>query len=354
MGNISKLDKNFAVGTNLKQAGIAFYDVQKPPFRVHGVFWENGKFRRMPEQVAVTVSEGVAGLHVHTAGGRVRFRTDSPYVAISSVLEDEARMPHFALSGSMGFDLYADSQYAGSFIPPYDAKGGYESLISFPDGAAMREITVNFPLYSGVRELYIGVDEHAIIEAATPYRTEKPVVFYGSSITQGGCASRPGMSYESILSRRLQCDFINLGFSGNARAEDAMADYIKQLDMSLFVYDYDHNAPTVEHLQRTHEKLFLAVRKANPQLPIILMNRPKACLTAEEQQRRAIIEKTCRNAIAAGDTHVYLIDNIALTRLCGGEGTVDNCHPTDFGFVSMARALGDVIEQENLLGQNAK
>ena len=174
-------------------------------------------------------------------------------------------------------------------------------------------------------------------------------MYYGSSVTQGGCASRPGMSYQGIISRRFDYDFINLGFSGNAKGEDAIAEYIKNLDMSVFVYDYDYNAPTVEHLNSTHEKMFKTIRKVNPNLPVIMMSRPKFNLTEIEEQRLNIIKTTYENAILKGDKNVYLLDGKKLTELCKNDGTVDNCHPTDLGFFSMAKAVGDIIEKINVI-----
>ncbi len=153
------------------------------------------------------------------------------------------------------------------------------------------------------------------------------------------------MSYESIISRRLHYDYVNLGFSGNAKAEDSMIDYIAALPMSLFVFDYDHNAPTTEHLAKTHERTFCKIGEKNPTLPILLLPRPKLLLSEEEQMRRRIILTTYGNALKAGDHHVYYVDNSALTALCGGDGTVDGTHPTDFGFASMARAIGGAIER---------
>ena len=253
-----------------------------------------------------------------------------------------------AMTGARGFDVYADNDYVKTFIPPFDMKDGYESIIDFETNK-LKEITINFPLYSNVKEVYIGLQKNSVLKEATPYKNAKPIVFYGSSITQGGCASRSGMSYQAIVSRRFNCDFVNLGFSGNARAEDEIAEYIKNLDMSLFVYDYDYNAPTVEHLERTHEKMFKAIRNKNPELPIIIMSRPRFNLTDEEEQRLAIIETTYTNAISSGDENVYFINGKTLTSLCGNEGTVDGCHPTDFGFASMAKALGDVIEKNNCI-----
>ena len=347
MFDISKVDGNFTIETKIDKNDIKFYKIDEAPFKVYGVFKENGKYRRMPEGVAKSVSEGVYALHSNTAGGRVKFVTDSPYIAIHVKMDGLGKMPHFALTGSIGFDLYIDNYYAKTFVPPFDIKDGYESIFEL-EKKERREITINFPLYSNVCELFIGLQDTAYVSEAAAYKNDKPIVYYGSSITQGGCASRPGMSYQAIVSRNFNYDYINLGFSGSARAENEMIDYIKNLDMSIFVYDYDHNAPTVEHLEKTHEKMFKAIRKKNPLLPVIMMSRPKHFLTDDERIRRSIIETTYRNAVLSGDKNVYFIDGEALTELCKDSGTVDNCHPTDFGFASMAKALTDVIGRYNL------
>ena len=343
MSDISIIDPNFKVQTKLNESDIKFYNVLNTPFQIYGVFYENGKFRRLPENVAKTVSEGVCKLHTHTAGGRVRFKTDSPYVAIHTKTSGIGKMPHFALTGSAGFDLYADNNYVSTFIVPFDINDGYESIIHFPS-KELREITINFPLYSSVNEMFVGISDQAELCAPEPYSLNEPIVYYGSSITQGGCASRPGMAYESIISRRLNADHINLGFSGNAKGEPEMAEYISRLDMAAFVYDYDYNAPSVEHLQNTHENMFRIIRNAHPQLPIVLMSRPRVKLTEAEQQRLEIIRATYAHAKDAGDENVYLLEGAKLMALCGDEGTVDGCHPTDFGFASMAKVVGDVLE----------
>ena len=347
MHNIALIDSNFKVNTKLDIKDIRFYDIKQLPFKTYGVFYDEGKYRRIPEAVAKNVNDGVLGLHANAAGGRVRFRTDSPYVAIHAEMPNVGKMPHFALTGSAGFDLYAGNnpvKYVATFVPPFDINDGYESVVRF-DSADMREITINFPLYSEVSALYIGVSDSALLYPADEYKLKKPIVYYGSSITQGGCASRPGTSYESIVSRRLNADYINLGFSGSARAEEEITEYISRLDMSVFVYDYDHNAPTTEHLSRTHEKMFRSIRKAKPDLPIILLSRPKFSLTEDEEVRLDIIKSTYRNAVESGDKNVYMIDGRALMKMAGDEGTVDNCHPNDLGFMSMAKELGDLLEK---------
>lgn len=347
MSNLSLIDSNFKVVSHINESDIRFYDANKPPFKIYGVFYENGKFRRIPESIARTVSDGVYDLHAHTAGGRIRFKTDSRYVAINVKMPNIGKMPHFALSGSAGFDLYIcdeSTRYFKTFVPPFDIEDGYESIVHF-DSKQMREITINFPLYSEVSELYIGLCDGASVCEPKGYSTEKPIVYYGSSITQGGCASRPGNSYESIISRRLDADYINLGFSGNAKGEPQIAEYISKLDMSVFVYDYDYNAPTVEHLNNTHEKMYLTIRNANPDLPIVLMSRPKFSLCADDKLRFDIIKKTYDNAKANGDTNIYLIDGSTLMAMAKDDGTVDDCHPNDLGFASMAKAVGDLLEK---------
>lgn len=347
MRNITDIDKNFIVETNIQREGMRFYDAENDPFRIYGVFKENGIFVRLPAAVAKEVNEGVNDLNRHTCGGRIRFKTTSPYVGIVAKMHYVFKMPHFPLTGSAGFDIYVKEEnehvHMGSFRPVWDISDTLENLIDL-GATKMREITIHFPLYAGVKSVYIALDENAEVLEPIPYKYEKPVVYYGSSITQGGCASRPGNAYQSMISRRLDCDHVNLGFSGSARGEESMAEYISGLDMSAFVYDYDHNAPTTEHLRDTHERMFKIIREKNPELPIIIMPRPRMGTHPEEIARFEVIKATYDNAVAAGDKNVYLIDGPTLCQLCGTEGTVDTCHPNDWGFASMAKAVGDVLE----------
>lgn len=352
MSRVEDVDKNLKVETKIEQEGLKFYNALSEPFKIYGVYMDDGKFRRFPEKVAESVSNGVWILHTRTAGGRVRFRTNSPYVAINVKMGEIGKMPHFTLAGSAGFDVYRNDGggevYVHTLMPPFYMEDGYESLISFDD-EVMRDVTINFPLYSEVKELYIGLDENAVIEAPTPYIDKKPMVYYGSSITQGACASRPGNCYQGYICRAFNCDYINLGFSGNAKAEDEIIEYIKSLDMSIFVCDYDHNAPSAEHLKNTHEKMFKAIREAHPDIPIIIMSAPIWNPSGAWKERRDIVEQTYKNARATGDENVYFIDGKALMSLCENNGTVDNCHPTDLGFYSMAQVLGDLIEKNGLM-----
>lgn len=346
MIDISKIDENFVVKTMVEKDNLCFYDAEDYPFKIYGVKKENGKFRRLPEAVAAKVSDSVYQLHTNTAGGRVRFVTDSTFVAIHAVIEGIPCASHMSVTGITGLDLYAGEdgveKYIGCFVPPCGMEGGYESVVDFEDRKE-RVITVNFPLYSNLIKLYVGLEEGASLKEPPAYTYEKPFVSYGSSITQGSCASRPGNCYQHLLTRQFDCDHWNLGFSGSAKAEDAIIDWIKQLDMSVFLYDYDFNTPTVEHLKATHEKMFCAVREAQPDLPIIIMSRPKYYPTDFGKKCMEVIRTTYENAIAVGDNNVYFLDGPTLMADIKSDGIVDNCHPSDSGFVSMARAIAPVL-----------
>ena len=147
-----------------------------------------------------------------------------------------------------------------------------------------------------------------------------------------------------MISRALSTDYINLGFSGSAGAETAIAEYIASLDISIFVYDYDHNAPDTAFLEATHKNMFDIIRKKHPTLPIIMISRPISSDTQDMKNRFDIIKNTYDTAIKDGDKNVYLIDGPTLMALCGEEGTVDRTHPTDFGFYLMANRIAAELE----------
>ena len=352
MSQIEKIDPNFKLSTLAGHDDVVFYNCLQEPFAVYGLMKPEGErdyFIRLPEEVAQNSNDGVVYLNTNTAGGRVRFRTNSPFVAIRAEMHNLGKMAHFPFTGSIGFDLYirreGEEQYVKTFVPPVAIETGYESLLETAKDGEMYDYTINFPLYSGVKALYVGLQQGAKVEAPTPYTIEKPVVYYGSSITQGGCASRPGNAYQAIITRALDCDHINLGFSGSARGEDAMAEHIAGLEMSVYVMDYDHNAPSVEHLLNTHEKMYKCVRAAQPELPIIMVSCPECRLTEDQVKRRAVIRATYDHAVEAGDKNVYFIDGSTLTWRFGGDsGTVDGCHPNDLGFMCMAVGIGEVVK----------
>ena len=345
MGRENNHDQNY-IATAADNEQTVYFDVSQPPFKVHGLLHDESGYYRLPYDVAAAANDGVKGLNLHTAGGRLRFRTNAGRIVLRAKMRGITRMQHFAFTGSAGFDLYSDNIYRGTFIPPEDLEADWTSELSFGNSdGGMHEITVHFPLYSGVTALEVGLPAGSEFGRASEYRIQAPVVYYGSSITQGGCASRPGNAYDNILSRLLSCEHINLGFSGSAMGETCMAEYIAGLKMSAFVLDYDHNAPTPEHLAQTHAPFFSMVRKSNPALPVILMTRPQPNPNKDDLIRRDIVKRTWENAVKKGDRNVYFIDGTQMLLAFGGDsGTVDNTHPNDLGFYCMAKALETVLK----------
>ena len=233
-------DPNLNVKAGINRPDVRLYDVRQAPFQLYGF---HTPFVRMPEEVARATSEGVLSLHRDAAGGRVRFSCDSKYVAIRAEFSDITRFSHMPLTGTAGFDLYIDdpvsgvSRYYKTFVPPYGMVDGYEQVIDFPD-RRLRYFTIHFPSYSKVNRLFVGLQESAVVGEGLPYRDPLPIVYYGSSITQGACSSRPGVIYQNMVSRDLNLDYRNFGFSGHGKGEDAMIEYLASLPMLAFVSDY--------------------------------------------------------------------------------------------------------------------
>lgn len=360
MGGIEMIDKNLAVIASIDEKQYQILNVRSAPFSVYGLICgEPGEpFRRLPMEVAQNTNPGVLRLHTDTAGGRLRFRTDSSCVAIIARMPKRNPMPHMTILGSSGFDLYETIEgtyhHKGSFIPPIKRDGGFQSVINM-GSQKMRDLVIHFPLYDGVNELLIGLDPDAQLQKGGSYRKIKPIIYYGSSITQGGCASKPANSYTNIISRNLNVDHVNLGFSGSGKGEPVMADYIAKQEMSLFVYDYDHNAPDTEYLEKTHEAFFLRIRERHPDLPVLMASRtdvPKTDDVAKQtDKRRKIICETYENALKRGDKNVRFVDGTNLferIKLLGLEAdacTVDGIHPNDLGFACIATAFEREIRQ---------
>lgn len=357
MKKLSDIDKNFkpsfAGGENM-----TFFDCENEPFKIYGIYKESDsdEFIRMPQKIAKKVNEGVEYLNYHTAGGRLRFSTDSQRIAIKCIWKNCGLMPHMPASGICGFDLYDDDKYLGSFVPSsvctdekkeVNIAHGYECMLDL-GCKKTRNLTINFPLYGGVSKLYIGIDDDSSISCGKEYPNKKPIVFYGSSITQGGCASRPGNCYQSILSRWFDFDFVNLGFSGSARGEEEIANYIASMEMSAFVYDYDHNAPDINHLENTHYNMYKIIRQTNPDIPIITASAPFCAIGRTEDEfkkREDIIKQTVKQAKDSGDKNIYFVSGSEIAQSIDPEiMTVDSCHPNDFGFYCMAKKFQEVFK----------
>lgn len=341
-----------SLDTKLKEKDIVFYNTKCDPFKVYGLYKyrELDVCRRIPEDVAKATSEGVEILALNTAGGRIRFSTDSEYVAIKAIMPFIRPLSHMPLTGTSGFDLYIDgdggSRYFKAFKPNLNMKDGYESVIHF-ESRKMRNITINFPSYNHVNELFIGLQKDAALGDGALYRSKLPVVFYGSSITQGLCSSRPGLIYENFISRKYGLDYINLGFASNGRAELPIVNYMASLPMLAFVSDYDHNATNAEYLKETHFRMYEIIRESHPDIPYIMVSRPD-CLVSPDATyaRKTVIIDSFREARARGDQNVYFVDGEGIFRGPYEDScTVDGTHPNDLGMSKMADAIGKMLER---------
>ena len=351
--DIMQIDKNFYFETSIKEPDIEWKNISECQFNRYGLIvpdQEEDFYRRIPTTLANSINDGVAMFCKSPAGGRVRFCTNAKYIAIHAEMFNVKAMSHFATTGVSGFDMYVYDEnegrekYVGVFRPEYNIKDGYETIIRLPQ-KGYRTYTINFPLYSGVKALYIGTPKDSDYSEPRKYRYEAPVVYYGSSITQGACVSRPGNAYEAILSRMCDCNFINLGFAGSALGEKEMAEYISLLDMSVFVLDYDHNAPTPEYLRETHYPFYKIIREKNPELPIIMVTRP-ALDREYAKPRYDVIKETYETAKKNGDKNVYFVDGGTFYQdFAGDSATVDGTHPNDLGFMCIAKAIEPVLKE---------
>ncbi|MBQ1256289.1 MAG: SGNH/GDSL hydrolase family protein [Clostridia bacterium] len=344
--DFGKIDPNFFIGSKFSTEEYTWRNAQGEPFEIRGLsVCEGEDFFRVPADIAKNTNEGVELLATHTAGGRVRFKTDSGKIAVRVHSRHAFTMSHMPLTGISGVDIFANGVFAGSVRPEQPNGDWYEGFIVKPEGEC--EIEINLPLYNGVTAVLIGLEKDALCLPPRKYTYDKPVVYYGSSITQGGCASRPGNSYQGFISRWLDSDHVNLGFSGSGRGEEIMANFIAGIDMCAFVMDYDHNAPSAEHLLATHERMFKIVRKAHPDIPVIMITKPDVEKdTANVPARREAIYRTYKNALEAGDKHVRFIDGKDLFGEKDRDAcTVDGCHPNDLGFYRMAECIYPVLKE---------
>ncbi len=350
--DIEKLDKNLVPNGNTKREDAVFYSVREEPFQIYGLYNPKTErpFRRMPTEYTSRVekAEGYTLMQSMTPGARVRFKTDSPYIILRA--ETPSITPYTAggtLTAMKGFDLYfvedGEERYYRSFRPPVSFTEGYEAILEIPEG--MHDMVLYFPMYNQLTDVYLGLKDTAKLSSGGRYAVEKPILFYGSSITQGCCASRTGNIYSSILGRMLNCDTINLGVSGGAKGQKPTAEYIATLELSALVYDYDHNATDLAFLEKTHMPFIEVIREKQPTLPIVFVSKPDKN-DSQLLERRALIRKNYETLKNAGDKNVYFIDgSVFFNGMEGDLCTADGTHPNDFGFWRMAQGMEPILRK---------
>lgn len=348
----ANMQTNEQINTELK-----WLSVMEAPIQVNGFAWwkDERRFRRLPSQLEHRIPPAVHTLANCTAGGQIRFRTNAKKLSIRVQLSETANMDHMPATGQCGFDCYIGAvgcmqYYATTRFNPQSVE--YECQLLDIQESKMRDITLHFPLYTGVDDVEIGCNRDAVIEPPLPYRSEKRIIFYGTSITQGGCANRPGMAYPNIISRAIPLEHINLGFSGNGKGEPEMAKLIGQItDPACLVLDYESNCVSTELYKQTLPAFIRIYREAHPNVPILVLSRmayPRELLQtqvrAERLERLQFQREMVRQQREEGDQHLHFYNGEMLIGT-DQEGTVDGIHPTDLGFMRIAEKLTPILEE---------
>lgn len=336
-----------------------WYDIRELPVEGRGWSETRSFYDRLPAKAEGVVRDPVWSLSQHSAGMRVRFVTDATAIQAHWKLRGGSlALPHMPATGVSGLDLYArDDQGRWRWVAngrPTQFPDNQQLLAGSLDGAA-REYCLYLPLYNGVETVELGLPAQATLRQPPDYPAGvRPVVFYGTSITQGGCASRPGMTYAAILGRWLDLPTINLGFSGNGKMEPEMAQLLAELDPSVYVLNCLPNMSPDEVTERI-EPFVRALRAAHAETPIVLAeDRSYAnaswqpALRERNASSRAALRGAYERLLQAGVTGLHYAPGDSQLG-ADGEDTVDGSHPTDLGFLRMAEAFRPVLAP--LVGQ---
>lgn len=319
---------------------------------VHGLPWfeeDKPALRRLPARLQSQFRPAVWELAQQPSGGRIRFRTDSTTVGLVAQNPRFSNMHHMASVGENGFDLYVNREYLGSAWP--DGNGQIAKEWRLGSERRTREITLYLPLYKAVSVSELTLDTGARLEPAVPYATRRPVVYYGSSITQGGCASNAGGTCQALLERRLDADFVNLGFSGNGLGEPAVAEAIAELEPSCIVLDFWAN-PSAEQYAAALPVFVEVLRGKLPQVPILVTSPfyfPAEAVSAEvaraQQSKRETARRFVQERRQAGDRRIRWVDGLKMLGPTQAVGLVDGVHCNSLGFHFNANGLEPALRK---------
>ena len=374
--DIFKVDKNFLIEQE-DQKDVEYFSAREIEGALYGVFYDESRsiYCRMPDELSRSVSEWVHYNARCTAGGRLRIETDSPYITLRAIEPKEKVASSMTPTAQFGFTIEEGHLYHGDVSPTlwdeYVTKADSEYFVfqgtrHFAPNKQLRSLTIHFPMYNTVNELYVGVKKGSILRKAKDYKYKTPIVFYGSSIEQGASASRPGNDYVSTVCKWLGSDYLNMGFSGACRGEKIMAEYLASLNASAYVIAYDYNAGSVEHYENTHYQLYKIIREKNANTPILFTTRANVTINScmidgkkiffsepysstadcEVNRFQKVALETYEKAKADGDKNVFFLGGEKLYGDEDGEmNNSDHIHPNDLGFYKMAKAVYPIVKK---------
>ncbi|MDY0098293.1 MAG: SGNH/GDSL hydrolase family protein [Bacteroidales bacterium] len=311
-------------------------------------------YDRFPVSYKNKVREPVWNLSKCSAGISIRFLSNTSQISVKWEVLNDMKMNHMAETGIKGIDLYYWNGNNWQYVNTARPSGKINEFLLIANmKPEKREYKMYLPLYDGITSLEIGIDSSGIFEKSSR-SSKKPVVFYGTSITQGGCASRPGMLHSSILSRKLDVDCINFGFSGNGRMEQPVNELISGIDAMLYVIECAENM-SVEEIETNMIPLAERIRSRHPLTPIIFVDNlmyEKACLD-ETTMNSVIVKNEAMKRVfdkmkGQGFSDIYFIEKNGAIGT-DHEATVDGVHLTDLGFLRYADFLIEKIHGFNLL-----
>lgn len=335
-------------------AQMVYHDASQFPLLGKAVQRTEMRYNRLPDSLKNISRSPLWNLSKNSAGMAIRFRSNSTRIAVKWENIFNNHMNHMTDVGTKGLDLYCwESNEQWRFVNSARPTGKMNQAIIISNMQPKeKEYMLYLPLYDGLVSLSIGVDSSATINQPLidyPVR-KKPVVFYGTSILQGGCASRPGMAHTNIISRRLNRECINLGFSGNALLDLEVAKVISEVDASVFVLDFVPNA-SVEQMKERMETFYRIIRSKHPDTPVIFIEDPIFTHTlyderiAKEVQRKNDTLKEIFNRLKKeNEKNIILISS---KNMLGedGEATIDGIHFTDLGMMRYADLVCPIIKK---------
>ena len=372
------------VTTSLTQ-DLTWIDIRNTnsPIEVHGLYnytdrtLQNGNFVRMDPTVASAVtssssqnfttnSGNIWGHNQDTSGGRVRFSTNSRYIALQALLPVIPTWGDYTGKENASFEIYVDTNDGRTLVhtiePSSKLASGrtnytLEGIVDLGTDE-IRNITIYMPLLNPVKELYIGLSSNAQIgQNSKRYMENSHIVYLGSSITQGGSTENSSGSYVALTSYALNSDFTNLGMWGSCYAQKGLATYIAKLDMSIFVFDYDHNSSSPDDLNKTNDTEyshydfynFIRNSEKHKNTPIIIVSRPNNA-TGISSEFRDVIIKTFDKAVAEGDKNIHFVDGEAFFNYqidYNGTNYLKGVHPSTAGQMAMADVMTSVLRLVN-------
>ena len=352
-GGLAQIDRSSAVPDST--GDVLWYDMQS--LDVEGQGWTDTKapYDRLPAKAEGYVRDAVWDLSRDLAGICVRFVTDASSInARWTLIDEQLDMPHMPASGVSGLDLYVRMddgtwRWINSGRPSTFPTNTAAFIKDIPEEE--REFLLYLPLYNGVSSVKIGIPKEAALCKAPSYPGDsaKAIVFYGTSITHGACASRPGMCHPAILRRWLRRPVLNLGFSGNGRMEPELAHLLAELDPVVYILDCLPNM-NAERVAERVEPFVRILREAHPETPILLVEDrayPNGFLNKSSRERnigsRVELGKAYGRLLEDGVPNLYYLSGDVLLG-DDDEGTVDNSYPTDLGFMRQAEAFQSTLD----------